>query len=183
MKTIILGDGRCHEEEGQGCGTVAGGGERGHLAATLESVPRCFEGGSKIKTGKSFPAEGTASVKSLRWQQALSVQEGEMRSAWLRAGKGVEKEAGWESRSGACHVEALRSWMRTGDFIVSMLSGHWWVFELGSNMSASCLEKPLSVLCGVEAGRPGRRLSESGRGGGMDHPGRGEFGCHTSCGL
>lgn len=50
--------------------------------------------------------------------------------------------------------------MRTGDFIVSMLSGHWWVFELGSNMSASCLEKPLSVLCGVEAGRPGRRLSE-----------------------
>lgn len=68
---------------------------------TLESVPQCFEGGGKIKTGKSFPAEGTAGVKSLRWQQALSVREGERRSVWLRAGKGVEKEAGWEIRSGA----------------------------------------------------------------------------------
>lgn len=69
--------------------------------STLGLVPWCFEGGSKRKTGKSFPGEEIAGVKSLRWQEALSVQQGERRSVWLQAGNGVEKEAGWEIGSGA----------------------------------------------------------------------------------
>lgn len=74
---IISGGEECQEEEGRGCGRDSQVGvEMGHLQlkeglfeeVTFGSITQCTEGGSKIKTGKNFPAEGTVGVKPLRWQ-------------------------------------------------------------------------------------------------------------------
>lgn len=74
---MISGGEECQEEEGRGCGRDSQVGvEVGHLQlkeglfeeVTFGSITQCTEGGSKIKTGKNFPAEGTVGVKPLRWQ-------------------------------------------------------------------------------------------------------------------
>lgn len=56
----------------------------------------------------------------------------------------------------------LRPWGRSWGLILSMLGGHWWVFKQDRDLSASSIEKPMSVLCGgqpagaaVGAERPG----------------------------
>lgn len=159
----------------------AGGGWRSQVGGRATWQPR--EASSDEVAFDNMRHEGGSKIKLGRGNSRCEPRGGSESGCEAGGEEEGEGEAGQRTGRALCVEVPLRPWGRGWGLILSMSGRHCWVVKQDRDLTASPIEKPVSVLCG---GRPAGAAVGAGRlggGGGCGGPGRQQWSWGREAGL